>query len=145
MNVRNWIWHSLAISVFLLVSCTNNPGNSAEMPDSIHPTSTKGQTGTALTQAPSVMAEVTPTLQATGAANCASEEINRIGRSIAETYAFTTEDEVMAWFCEGAEFEDILMALETESLNGTPAEDMLEMRAEGLSWDDIWLVIGFVK
>ena len=91
------------------------------------------------------MAESTATLQETTASNCASAEINQIGQSIAEDYAFTTGQEVMSWFCNGADFEDILMALETEELNGTPAEDMLELRAEGLSWDDIWLIIGYVE
>lgn len=51
----------------------------------------------------------------------------------------------MSWFCKGAEFEDIMVALETEELNGTAAEDLLQMRAEGLSWEEIWQVVGFYK
>lgn len=135
----------MIVALFLLVSCSNTPGNSADMSDIIHPTVTKGQTSTALTQIPSVMPAIIPTLQDTGVANCASADINQIGQSIAQPYAFTSGEEVMSWFCEGAEFEDILMALQTEELNGTPAEEMLEMRTQGLSWDDIWLVIDYVE
>ena len=76
------------------------------------------------------------------ASNCATKDANKMGESIAGSYPFTSTEEVMSWFCQGAEFEDILTALETEEITGTAAEDMLQMRAEGLSWDEIWLVIG---
>ena len=79
---------------------------------------------------------------ATVPANCASEDANKIGASIASSYPFTTTQQVMTWFCQGAEFEDILTALETQELTGTAAVDMLQMRADGLTWDEIWQVVG---
>ena len=68
-----------------------------------------------------------------------------IGQGIADEYEFTSYNEVMTWFCDGAEFEDILVALQTEELSDTPAEDMLAMLAEGFSWEEIWLVVGLVE
>ena len=53
-----------------------------------------------------------------------------------------TYDQAMTWFCDGAEFEDILVALETQDVTGEPAEDMLQMLVDGLTWDDIWLLDG---
>ena len=53
-----------------------------------------------------------------------------------------TYDQVMTWFCDGAEFEDILVALETQDVTGEPAEDMLQMLADELTRDDIWLLDG---
>jgi len=74
---------------------------------------------------------------------CASEDINKLGQSIAEDYPFVTAEEVMTWFCNGADLEDILVALASEDETGTPAEEMLVMRAEGLSWEEIWQIVGF--
>jgi len=145
MNVGSCIRYTLTISVFLLVSCSNSLGNPASISDIAKPTATKEQTSALTAQVPPASTVLITTPQATPSGNCASEEINQIGQSIAEPYAFTSKEEVMTWFCNGAEFEDILMALETEELNGTPAEEMLEMRAQGLSWDDIWLVVGYVE
>lgn len=76
------------------------------------------------------------------ATECPGEEINRIGQSIAMDYDFTSYDQVMAWFCEGAEFEDILVALETQALTDEPADEMLQMLADGLTWNDIWILVG---
>lgn len=75
-------------------------------------------------------------------AECLSEENNRIAQAIADDYDFTSYQEVMGWFCDGAAFEDILIALQTEELNGISAEEMLEMLSGGLSWEEIWQVIG---
>ena len=77
--------------------------------------------------------------------NCLGGEISPIGLSIAEEYDFTSYEEVMTWFCNGAEFEDILVALETESQTGTPAEEMLGMLADGFTWEEIWQLIGLTE
>jgi hypothetical protein len=74
--------------------------------------------------------------------NCLGDEVSPVGQSIAEDYEFTSYEQVMTWFCNGAEFEDILVALETESQTGTPAEELLQMAADGLTWDEIWQMIG---
>jgi hypothetical protein len=78
-------------------------------------------------------------------ADCPGEETNTIGQGIADEYDFASYEEVMTWFCSGAEFEDILVALQTEDQTGTPAEEMLVMLAEGFTWEEIWLVIGLIE
>jgi hypothetical protein len=78
----------------------------------------------------------------TATPNCLNGEVSPIGQSIADEYDFVDYDQVMVWFCNGAEFEDILVALETESQTGTPAEEMLQMLADGFTWDEIWQEIG---
>lgn len=76
---------------------------------------------------------------------CASSEANKIGEAIAKDYAFTSTEQVMGWFCNGAEFEDILVALETADQTGASAEEMLEMLAAGMTWEEIWQVVGLTK
>ena len=51
----------------------------------------------------------------------------------------------MSWFCNGAEFEDILVALETEAQTEAAADEMLKMLADGFTWDEIWQVIGLTE
>lgn len=77
--------------------------------------------------------------------NCMGNEISPIGQSIAEDYDSVTYEQVMTWFCNGAEFEDILVALETEEQTDTSADEMLKMLAEGLSWDEIWQLEGLTN
>ena len=74
--------------------------------------------------------------------NCLEGEAKPVGKAIASEYDFANYDQVMTWFCDGAEFEDILVALETESQTEVPAEEMLEMLVEGFTWDEIWGLIG---
>lgn len=85
---------------------------------------------------------LTPLSTEEAATECPGEEINPIGQSIAADYDFATYDQVMTWFCEGAEFEDILTALETQAVTDEPADEMLQMLADGLTWEDIWLLVG---
>lgn len=82
---------------------------------------------------------------ATATLDCLGGEVSPIGQSIADEYDSVNYDQVMVWFCNGAEFEDILVALETESQTGTPAEEMLQMLADGFTWDEIWQVIGLTE
>jgi hypothetical protein len=77
----------------------------------------------------------------TAPSNCLGEAVSPIGQSIAEEYESVSYDQVLTWFCNGAEFEDILVALETEAQTGTPAEEMLQMLVDGFSWDEIWQII----
>ncbi|MBG7609352.1 MAG: hypothetical protein IZT55_00660 [Anaerolineae bacterium] len=83
----------------------------------------------------------TATPNVTAGPNCLGEEINPIGTTIADDYPFTSYEQIMIWFCNGAEFEDILVALETESQSGFSAEEMLEWISQGYTWDDIWQFI----
>ena len=77
--------------------------------------------------------------------DCLGGEVSPIGQSIAADYEFTDYAEVITWFCNGAEFEDILVALETESQTGTPTEEMLQMLADGFTWDEIWELTGLTE
>jgi hypothetical protein len=81
-------------------------------------------------------------IEAVPVTNCASAEASQLGAAIAADYAFTSTEQVMAWFCDGAEFEDILVALETADITGASAEEMLTMLAAGLTWEEIWQVVG---
>jgi hypothetical protein len=74
--------------------------------------------------------------------NCLGYDVNPIGGAIADEYEHTNYKQVMTWFCNGAEFDDILVALETELQTETTADEMLHMLADGFSWADIWLVTG---
>lgn len=79
-------------------------------------------------------------------AECYPEDIHPIGMSIAEQFSNVTNyQEVMNWFCAGANFEDILNALLTEELIGMDAQNSLEKIATGNSWDDIWLELGITE
>jgi len=88
-----------------------------------------------------VNTDVVETLEAV----CPGESTNTIGQGIADEYEFSSYEEVMSWFCDGAEFEDILVALQTEDQTDIPTEELLEMLAEGLSWEDIWLVFDLME
>lgn len=90
------------------------------------------------------IAEATPGI-GSEANDCLDGEVSPIGQSIAADYEFTSYDEIITWFCNGAEFEDILVALETESQTDTPAEEMLQMVADGFTWEEIWQLVGLTN
>lgn len=86
-----------------------------------------------------------PTVQVeTAAPNCLGDEVSPIGQSIADDYESVNYEQVMTWFCNGAEFEDILVALETEAQTDTSADEMLKMLADGFSWEEIWQFVGLI-
>ena len=85
--------------------------------------------------------DVTSPLTETAAADCLGEEISPIGQSIAEDYESASYEQVMTWFCNGADFEDILVALETEAQTDTSADEMLQMLADGFTWEEIWTLV----
>lgn len=128
----------LFVPLFLLASCGGYVSGGTQIVENPDTESTSQQSNSIVTGTAFPSQNVTPSV-------CPSVDGEKIGQSIAESYVFTTTEEVMTWFCEGAEFEDILVALETEEHTGTTAEDMLAMRAEGLSWEEIWLVVGFTE
>lgn len=69
-----------------------------------------------------------------------------IAAGIAEDYAALTDyEEIMTWFCNGADFEDILNALLTEEMTGVEAKDLLVEIAQGKTWNDIWLELGVTE
>jgi hypothetical protein len=124
---------------FLVAACSGQPSTPVQQEASPAPPSEPTQEG--ITESAPV-----ETLQVeTAVPDCLEGEISPIGGSIAEEYEFTSYEEVITWFCNGAEFEDILVALETESQTGTPAEEMLQMLADGFTWEEIWQLIGLTE
>ncbi|HXF84509.1 MAG TPA: hypothetical protein VNK49_03890 [Anaerolineales bacterium] len=74
--------------------------------------------------------------------DCTTVNPHPIGQGIAETYDVSYE-QVMAWFCEGFSFENIMIALETSEAVDIPAETLLRMLLEK-NWEEIWDEIGFI-
>lgn len=61
-----------------------------------------------------------------------------MGMNISENYDVTYK-EVMDWYSENHSFDDIILALETSDLlTGYKPDELLSMRQDGLSWDQIW-------
>jgi len=79
----------------------------------------------------------------TSGPDCLGPEIHPMGQEIADQFDEATYEEVMTWFCNGAEFEDILVALQTAKDTGELAEDLLKTLAEGQTWEEIWDAIGY--
>ena len=123
------------------LSPTEGQATATAQEEAVFPTSTTD--AGALEKEPTLPTEAPPV--ETPEAECPGETINNIGQGIADEYEFASYEEVMTWFCNGAEFEDILVALQTEDQSGTPAEEMLVMLAEGFTWEEIWLVIGLIE
>jgi len=86
-----------------------------------------------------------PSLDATAPPTCLGDEVSSIGQAIADEYDSASYEQVITWFCNGAEFEDIIVALESEFQTGIPAEEMLQMLADGFTWDEIWQMIGLTE
>ncbi len=84
-------------------------------------------------------------LPSTPGATCPDPDALNLATVIASGYSFTSTEEVTGWFCNGAEFEDIVIALETEDQTGVLAEDLLAMLASGMTWEDIWQSIGLTE
>jgi len=76
---------------------------------------------------------------------CLNSEMSVLGRNIASQFEDVSFEQVMTWFCSGAEFEDILIALQTEKVTGQPAQGLLEMLVIDLTWDEIWQSIGYIN
>lgn len=78
--------------------------------------------------------------------DCYGEEAHPIGQSIADQFPDLTEyEEVMVWFCNGFEFEDILTALQTAEETSIPAGELLDAFANGQTWEEIWVELGLVE
>ena len=128
------------LPVLLLAACSpplslpadqDTQATLALRPDAVDPTTE-----------PMQEAPATEPARDTSPPDCLGDEVSPIGQSIADEYDFTNYEEVITWFCNGAEFENILVALETESQIDTPAEEMLSMLAGGFTWDEIWQLEG---
>ena len=124
------------ITLVLITACGSQPSPIVE--PELNSTPTKVQVEN------TPMDEPTPQVE-TESPNCLGDEINPIGQSIAEDYESASYEQVMTWFCNGAEFEDILVALETEAQTDTSADEMLQMLADGFTWDEIWQLVGLTN
>lgn len=74
---------------------------------------------------------------------CAQSEPHPMAESIAEQYGLSPQ-QVMVWACDGEEFEDILLALETSKLTGRSVEELLQMKGE-IGWDQAWVELGLFE
>lgn len=128
--MKNKLWSFLLF--FFLTGCMQ-PGSAVPIIDQLEPTLP------VVEQRPTAVIMV-PT--ATTRPVCLGMTHSRIGEGIAEQFEDTSYEDVMSWFCEGAAYEDILVALQTEKLTEYPADDMLVMLVEGMSWEEIWEVTG---
>ena len=81
----------------------------------------------------------------TSGPDCYGTDTHPVGQSIADRFEDTTYEQVMLWFCNGAEFEDILQALQTEEITGDDPDKLLRRVASGETWDEIWLDIGLTE
>lgn len=72
--------------------------------------------------------------------NCSTLNPHPLAESMAEQFEISY-DEIMAWYCDGYAFSDILLALETEGLVDQSAEDLLSLLATR-SWEEIWQDLG---
>ena len=143
----------VVILVLILVTGCGN-GQSAPAREPVAPTIvvTAQPTITAMVYAtatlPAQLVDATPTAMTfvwVTDPNCAGDGVNSIGQSIADDYESASYEQVMAWFCNGAEFEDIMVALETAAQTDATADEMLKMLADGFTWDEIWQAIGLVS
>ena len=126
----------LLITLVVITACGAQPDPVIEpnKPDTPIETSEKSE--------PTTVVEATSPLIETAGPDCLGNEISPIGQSIADDYESTSYEQVMTWFCNGAEFEDILVALETEAQTDTSADEMLQMLADGFTWEEIWQMVG---
>jgi hypothetical protein len=74
---------------------------------------------------------------------CTEVDPHPVAEGIAREFD-VTYDEVMAWFCGGYAFDDILLALQTAELVDQPAAELLVMNEE-YSWDEVWETLGLVS
>lgn len=74
---------------------------------------------------------------------CTETNPHPIGESISAKYEIAYE-QVMDWFCDGATFEDILLALETHKLTELPVEELLS-RADEVGWEQVWAELGLTE
>ena len=140
----------LLIPMLLLASCRqtpqeNVPLENSPVPSIDSPTATdEAPTPDKQESSPVVSTEEPP--QETLGPDCYGDQINPIGQSIADLYPEQMDyEEVMTWFCNGFEFEDILTALQTSEETDTSAEELLSMFDDGQTWDEIWIELGIVE
>ncbi len=71
------------------------------------------------------------------------EKLHPLAEKIGERFE-VGEDWVMGYFCYGYGMGAIMLALKTSQLEGSDAGEMLEQRAEGQGWGQIWKEKGLI-
>ena len=130
-------------SVVLLSACS--PQEVIDAPTEDAPVASSTATNVPTNLLESVEKEEESQQEATSGPDCLGSEINEIGQGIADSYENANYEEVMIWFCNGAEFEDILLALQSAEQSDASVEEMLVMLADGFSWDEIWQLLGITE
>ena len=128
----------LVVFAFLLGACSSSPAVPVEESAPVVPEAAPEvaeEAAPAVEEAAEAVAETAPELIAD---DCLNGEASPIAESIAADYDQVGYDQIVIWFCNGAEYEDILVALETEALTDATVEEMLQMLADGFTWDNIW-------
>lgn len=77
---------------------------------------------------------------------CGDAEVQHpLAAGLIETYG-VTNDQLMAWFCEGHfGFGQIALALQTSQLTGDTPDALLSQRSEGRGWGQIWHDAGIIN
>jgi hypothetical protein len=71
------------------------------------------------------------------------DKVHPMATGIAEKYG-ADEGEIMNMICEGYSVGEIMLALQTQEMNGSPAADSLAARAGGKGWGQIWKDAGLI-
>lgn len=71
------------------------------------------------------------------------DKFHPLAEKVGERYA-VGEQWVMDYFCDGYGMGAIMLALKTSQMEGSDAGELLEMRAGGKGWGQIWLEKGLV-
>lgn len=81
----------------------------------------------------------------TNAAYCSGkqEKVHPFAEGIAESYGAST-DAVMAYYCDGSSFGEIMLALQTQRLNGSDAGGLLANVRNGQGWGQMWTEMGLL-
>lgn len=74
---------------------------------------------------------------------CPGPQRHDFAYSISETFE-VSYDQVMDWFCDGYEFPDILLALQSSKNTDYSTEQLLEM-TNSMTWEQIWEQIGILR
>ena len=151
--VMKKIFFLLLIFMLLGSGCSQGPPDNGQAATNISPSNQQDATQPVLDDSDQNDISSSPTpappteepLETLGP-DCYGEETHPIAQSIADLYPDLTDyEEIMIWFCNGFEFEDILSALQTTEESDIPAEELLARFEHGQTWDEIWEELELVE
>lgn len=135
------LWMVMLLSLLGLSACTNaQPENPTPQPvgetQPVSPAQSASPAPEISQPAPAATSTTSPQI------DCAGPDIHPIGQSIANTYEVPYQ-QVMAWFCSGYSFDNIMIALETSEAVDVPPDTLLKMIVDK-EWEEVWAEVGFV-